>query len=291
MSYRYVKISPSQAEQYLDIVTKNRTIRKDHVIHLTKTMLNGEWRLTGEPIRFYGKLNNNNMPTKGAILLDGQHRLKAFIASEKKSLPFEIIDELPADSFEYMDQGRPRSAGDVLKIAGYKNTNVLSGVARSLYLFDKGGRDGIKFYFINSRGGLRRVTNHDILDYVKNNEKPLHLAIKEATKHMAKISMSLSTHGAAYHLFKKRSLNDCEKFFYLLGTGEKLTKTNPIYSLRSILIDHRVSRKNAKRMNIHKRDLMIIMILTWNAFRDKKKIADRSELLKFDTDNLPKTIK
>lgn len=287
MSYRHVKISPSLAEQYLDIITKNRTIRKDHVIHLTETILNGEWRLTGEAIRFSGKLNNNNVPIKGAVLLDGQHRLNAFIASGKKSLPFEIIDGLPADSFEYMDQGRPRSAGDVLTIAGYKNTNVLSGVARTLYLFDKGG---IKTYFINSRGGLRRVTNHDILEYVKNNEKPLHLAIREATKHMAKISMSLSTHGAAYHLFKKRSLNDCEKFFYLLGTGEKLTKTNPIYSLRSILIDHRVSRKNAKRMNIHKRDLMMIMILTWNAFRNKKKIVDRNDLLKFDTDDLPKAI-
>jgi len=288
MSYRYVKINQALAQQYLDILTKNRTVRKDHIIHLTKTILSGEWRRTGEAIRVHGKLNKNNVPANGAILLDGQHRLKAFIASEKKLLSSEIIDDLPADSFEYMDQGRPRSAGDVLVIAGYKNTNVLSGVARSLYLFEKGG---IKSYFINSRGGLRRVTNHDILDYVTKNEKALHLAIKESTRHMSKISMSLSTHGAAYHLFKKRSLNDCEKFFYLLGTGEKLTKTNPIHLLRSILIDHRVSRKNAKRMNIHKRDLMMIMILTWNAFRDKRRLADRSELLDFDTDNLPKSIK
>ena len=288
MRYLIIKVTPLLAEKYLEILTKNRVLRTGHVAHICKIMLSGEWKIMGEPMRFHGKLGAKNLPMKGAELLDGQHRLKAFLLSEKKTLNMEVMDGVPKESFKYMDQGRPRSAPDVLSIAGYKNANVLAGVGRALYLFKKGG---IKEYWLNSRGGIRKVSNNEVLEYVTENDKTIHLAIREATRHMAKISMSLSCHGAAYYLFKKKSLQDCEKFFYLLGTGEKLTKTNPVYYLRSILIDHRISRKRAKTMNIHTRDLMIIMILAWNAFRENKRMFNRNELLEFDNDNLPKSIK
>lgn len=288
MSYRNVRITQSQAIKYLELNTKNRVIRQTHVEYLTQLILNGEWRQVGEPIRFSGILDKNNMPDKGAILLDGQHRLTAFLASDKKSLGFEIIDELPVNSFEYMDQGRPRSAADTLSIAGYKNTNTLAGVGRALYLFDQGG---IQSYWKMSQGGRRKATNHEVLDYVRKNEKAVLSAIKQATHHMSKISMSFAVHASCYYLFRKKSVDDVEKFFYQLGTGAKLNKTSPIYHLRSIIIDHRLSRKRAKRMSIHTRDLMMIVILAWNAFRDNKRIANRNMLLEFDSDNLPKKIK
>ena len=144
---------------------------------------------------------------------------------------------------------------------------------------------------MTAQGGKRKATNHEIAAFVRDNEKKVMHAIKEATHHMAKISMSLSVHGAAFFLFNKLSVNDTEKFFYQLGTGEKLSKTNPITHLRSTLLEHRLSRKRAKRMHIHARDLMLIMIMTWNAVREGQRITSRSQLLDFDTDNLPKKIK
>jgi len=170
MSYRYINVTPTQASHYLELNTKNRLLRKAHVSYLAKLISEGEWRQTGEPIRFSGMLDKNNMPCKGAVLLDGQHRLKAFLASGKRTLKFEIVDGLPADSFQYMDQGRPRSAADVLSIAGYKNTNVMAGVGRGLYLFDEGG---IQQYWKTSHGGIRKVTNHEVLLYVREHEKGL----------------------------------------------------------------------------------------------------------------------
>lgn len=287
MSYRVIKITPSLANKYLELNTKNRTLRQNHVAYLIQLILDGEWRQTGEPIRFSGTLDKNNLPEKRTVLLDGQHRLTAFLASGKKSLLFEVIDELPVDSFQYMDQGRPRSAADVLTIDGYKNTNVLAGVGRALYLFDKGG---IQEYWKTAQGGARKATNHEILDYVRQHEKPVKFAIKEATHHIAKISMSFAAHASSYYLFRRKSVSDCEKFFYLLGTGEKLTKTNPIYHLRGIIIDQRLHRKKLSRMSIRTRELMILNIIAWNAFRNGERIPGRNVLLDFDSDNLPKKI-
>ncbi len=288
MGYRVVKMTPKLAEAYLEKNTHNRKSTASHVAFLTDLMLKGEWRLTGEPIRFFGKLRAKNIPADDAVLLDGQHRLTAFLNSGLKSLDFEVIDELPADSFEFMDQGRPRNAGDVLSIEGYKNVNVLAGVARTLYNYELGGISG---YWKSTQGGKRKATNHEILQYVRANETGLEKAIAEATKYMSKISMSLSVHGACYYLFRKRSVTDCEKFFYMLSEGEKLAKTNPVYHLRSILIDHRFSRKRAKQMGIHSKHLFIMEVITWNLFREGKKIADRKQIINFDIENLPKTIK
>ncbi len=288
MGYRYIKITPSLAEKYLETNTKNRVLRAGHVAYLTQLILNGEWRKTGEPIRFSGKLTDKNLPTNSATLLDGQHRLTAFLNSEKKSLNFEIIDELPADSFQYMDQGRPRSAADVLSIAGFKNTNVLAGVGRALYLFNRGG---IPEFFSNSQGGIKRVTNHQVLEHVRKDEKQIQSAIKRTTKHLSKITMAFSAHATTYYLFRQKSVEDCERFFYQLGTGEKLSKTSPIQALRSIILEHRFSRKRAKHQGIRTRDLVLIDIMAWNAFREQKRIAHRNMLLEFDADNLPRSIK
>ena len=65
MSYRIIKVTPSLAEKYLVLNTKNRFLRKAHVSYLVELILNGEWRRTGEPIRFSGKLDENNIPIKG----------------------------------------------------------------------------------------------------------------------------------------------------------------------------------------------------------------------------------
>ncbi len=288
MGYRIVKITPAMAEVYLETNTNNRAVREYHVEYLTQVMLADEWRLIGEPIRFSGKLDKKNLPGDKTVLLDGQHRLIAFIESERKTLEIEIIDELPANSFQYMDQGRPRSAADVLTIEGYKNTNVLASVGRGLILFEKGGP---KSYWSSRLGGKRKVTNHNVLLFIRKHEKEVLFAIKQATHHMSKISMSFSCHSTLYYLFRRKSIIDCEKFYYHLGTGEKLTKTNPISYLRSILIDHSISRQKARRFNIHTRDLMVINIIAWNAWREKKKLSSRKSLLTFDKDTIPKTIR
>mgnify|MGYP003648903991 CR=1 FL=1 len=112
MGYHYIRVTPKMAAAFLERNTSNRAIRSSHLEYLTQLILDGEWRKTGEAIRFSGNYTNGK-----SVLLDGQHRLQSLINSGKSSLMIEIIDDLPDDSFQFMDQGRPRSAPDVLSWA------------------------------------------------------------------------------------------------------------------------------------------------------------------------------
>ncbi len=287
MAYQVIKVTPTLAEQYLTLNTKNRKLRASNVDFLSDLIKSGEWRQTGEPIRFTGSISKTGKPSTGSVLLDGQHRLQAFLQSGKKTLMFEVLDGLKADAFQYMDQGRSRSAGDVLSIEGYKNCNVLAGVARTLLMIEK---EGVVGNWRATYGGRRKASNHEILQYVRAHDKPIHHAIKEGTAHTSSISAQYTVHCSGFFLFKKKSAQDCEKFFYALEEEKRLAKDSPMFQYRSVLLDQRFSRKHARQTSIHSRELFIMLVIAWNYFRKGEKIKSVKILKEFDYDSLPAKI-
>lgn len=121
---RLVTVTPAMAKRWLDTVEGNRRVRKARVLKYARDMKNGEWMLTGEPIKFSNK----------GFCIDGQHRLHACIEADT-SFPTLIVTGLPGESFEVMDAGAPRTAADILGIRGETNTITMASIARTVWMY------------------------------------------------------------------------------------------------------------------------------------------------------------
>jgi hypothetical protein len=105
MNTMVMEITPRQAEEFLRLNSSNRPIRPSWVKRLTAIIERGEWMLTHQGIAI----------TKENQLLDGQHRLKAIVASGKTVMMNVSFDCDPL-SFSVLDGGVKRSLGDQLAL-------------------------------------------------------------------------------------------------------------------------------------------------------------------------------
>ena len=111
------KISREQAETWLGHTTYNRPISKRAVKFMTRDINNNDWNSAVAPPIFIDE--------KGNGVLDGQHRLRAFLASDKDEF-IAYVAEVPRKSIEVIDTGKSRSLGDTLAIRGHMYTTAKS---------------------------------------------------------------------------------------------------------------------------------------------------------------------
>jgi hypothetical protein len=104
MSHSIMGITPEMAKEMLDESNfSNRNIRNGVVNRYAKMMLDGDWKLSPEPIVF---------ATNGR-LLNGQHRLSAVVRSGV-SCQFSVMTGVEESVFEVLDRGATRNASDAL---------------------------------------------------------------------------------------------------------------------------------------------------------------------------------
>jgi hypothetical protein len=122
-----VRITPEQAQKYLERNTKNRNIRLRHVERLAADIIEGRWHMNGSSIVFDGD----------GTLLDGQHRLSAIV---KAGVPVEVIvvRGVSNAAMATIDANVSRKAGDVAKLRGYVNTVQLVATVRLLQIAKTG---------------------------------------------------------------------------------------------------------------------------------------------------------
>jgi hypothetical protein len=118
-------ITPAIAATYLQKNRANRKLIDGRVALYTTQMLAGDWKLTGDSIKF-----------DGSSLIDGQHRLQGVIRSGV-TIRCVVVRNLARDTFDVLDTGRNRQAGDVLSGYGYANVNLLASAARFLYHYER----------------------------------------------------------------------------------------------------------------------------------------------------------
>lgn len=112
-------ITPDEAKAFLGQNQGNRKVNNTFVDTLARDMAAGNWRMTGEPIKF---------DTEGR-LIDGQHRLQAVVKSGQ-SIQFFVITGLAPETQFFLDAGRKRTVANVFQMQGVKDANVLAAVAR-----------------------------------------------------------------------------------------------------------------------------------------------------------------
>lgn len=118
---KVVTITPELAEEWLKRNTHNRPVHKVHLARLIKTMLDGKWKLNGQNIIF----------DKDDVLIDGQHRLMASVASGV-TIRSSVCWGVDRDAFATIDTGDGRTHADTLAVERVPNYARVSGVITSL---------------------------------------------------------------------------------------------------------------------------------------------------------------
>lgn len=147
------QITPDRAKEYLLLNHNNRKISEKAVAPLAQDMLNGNWRLTGEAIKF--DTDNN--------LIDGQHRLTA-IERTGVSLPILVIRGVEPDAQLVLDTGMKRTGGNALQIALSGHEATLRSAIATIGLTDDAGK------LTHSNSPLLPATHSGIIDWVRSND-------------------------------------------------------------------------------------------------------------------------
>lgn len=126
-----VDLGPDMAKQLLLVAnTSNRRLGIRHSARLGTSMKSGDYELTGDTIKF----------SKGSgRLLDGQHRLDGCVR-ENKNIRTHMIFGLDEDIFDVIDQGKRRSAADILGLAGVEYSPLVAAMVSWVIWYEDGGK-------------------------------------------------------------------------------------------------------------------------------------------------------
>ena len=229
MNQEIIIVTPAIASAYLEMNAGNRPLTNSHVLALSKSMIRGEWIFNGDSIRI----------TKSGLLIDGQHRLSAIIAS---GLPQKamVVTGLDDAAFLTIDCGRIRGAQDSLAIQGYQCTNVLAAIARYVVNIESGAIS------LCGQSSSSKSTPTQILNIVKENPD-LQDSAKYGQSKKAKKYFGASLLGFTHYWFLKHDYVAGTNFFEEIESGEYSYKFSPALALREKLIDNVVSSKKLNR--------------------------------------------
>lgn len=119
-------ITPQLAQEFLTKNIVNRRLNKDTVANYERNMASGLFTISNDAICF---------GTNG-LLLNGQHRLTACCKSGKPFIAL-VAKGFPIESYVVMDNGKNRSAGDVLYVQGTLNSALVAAIIRRNVLLNK----------------------------------------------------------------------------------------------------------------------------------------------------------
>lgn len=228
---RVVTISPEQAEEILGRPGSSdiqRNVRDDRVGKYRRDMEQGVWLLNGETLKFRGTL-------EGGVLRDGQHRLWACMLS---GVPFRtwVVENVSEEAMGTIDTGAPRNFGDLARIDGHLNANVVASVVRWLWWYEKTDRAGKP----SSKGSV----SHPVLrEYLASNPD-VPVAVAEAVSCGATRVGPPSIIAFAYLLLRRVDARAAESWALGLAKGAGLEENDPILMIRNKLIMNRGDTRN-----------------------------------------------
>lgn len=100
-----LSVSPEQAEDLLQNNEGNRKVSPMTLARYAATMRNGDWQVSPEPLIF----------SPAGRLLNGQHRLRAVIASGVPQA-FLCVFSVPESVFAVLDRGKPRTVAQAYNL-------------------------------------------------------------------------------------------------------------------------------------------------------------------------------
>ncbi len=247
-------ITPEIAAQMLKQNKNNRPLMALNVRFLAEQMRAGAFKTTHQGIAF----------AKDGCLLDGQNRLQAVIQSGA-TIQIAVTRDLDESIFSVLDTGKIRTAGDVLHIQGYENSNLLGSTVKM-----------IKMYERNLRGGDHGVitvkqlsiTNEQIRQYIIEHPDLL-VSVDFAKPKEKNVNLLQPTIIAFVHHLLSTSYSNrqtTELFLSKFVSGAELSEDCPIYNGRQYILKYVLTRK----MPIS--DKVNVVLHAWNNWAKGKKL-------------------
>lgn len=257
---RVMTVTPALATEWLARQGANRKVSPRVVDRYADAIRRGEWRLTGEAIKF---------DTNGD-LADGQHRLQAVVLA---GLPIEtyVVYGIEPAAFDVMDTGRVRTGVDILYLHGYtSSTMLLHAAARFLIIIERWQEERYgPIPYLNTRwGSYGQTTTAQVLAYVLAHpelEDGLHTAQHVFQKN---IPGGRGLWGGLLCWFGRFDADDADDFAEKVASGADLAASDPILMLRHALFEARTTHARLNELWA-----AAIIIKAWNAYRTKKNIG------------------
>lgn len=247
-------ITPRQAEKILaDQNQRNRDLRESRITHLAGIIDRGEWRLTGDAICF----------DLDGVLLNGQHRLAACVASEKP-IQVLVLRNLPRANQDVMDDTLSRKLADALRLRGEADVHQLgAGInwyARLMYAEVANS----PFYANNA---MRPSVPQLLAFYAENpGLREAHLASSSVRRELKLRPGPLI---AIYYRLGLVDVAHRDVFFESLRTGANLDLGDPILRLRRYCESE---RDRVTRQKNPDWQWVAITIKAWNAWREGRPV-------------------
>jgi hypothetical protein len=230
-------VTPELAHEWLGVNFSNRHLEKDDVQRYARDMEAGNWRLTGEAIKFSWEGN----------LRDGQHRLHAVIRSGAK-VPMLVVRGLDPKAQFNMDSGRKRTVANALTMKGERWATNMAALA-SMILKD--------FY------GTRKPTVDEQLNLF-DADPSIRVIVQEIVPNLPlpKRMMSKTWLGYLYWRLERVDSSDAAKFFDSLSRLENLPQGSPILALHRRLLSRGSGHGYSDRQEV-----IAVTFTAWNAWR------------------------
>lgn len=240
---QWVLITPNVAEQYLKKNIGNRPISRKNVDKLRHMMRSGEWMTNGDTICF----------SRGGRLLNGQHRLTACV-EEGFSYRSLVVHGLDEDVFKTYDQGKARTAEDMISMLGENLAAEKSTTCNNILRYKARTEKRIAEHF----------PRHDIVEFFESNKEKVSECVTYCKSWPG--VMSRAFQAALLFLFAEKDEDQAFQFMDMVVDGVGLKKGDPALSLRQRLV-----REATKKTELPTNEKMALCIIAWNLFREGRK--------------------
>lgn len=234
-----VTVTPTMAKNWLDTKnTHNRKIRDTTVQTYARDMAAGNWRQTGEPIKF----------SVTDVLLDGAQRLSAVVKTNV-TLPLFIVTGLPDESQDFMDSGRKRTAANMLELAGEKDASTLSAAIKLAIGVLSG----------NAKPGSYEATHAEIAGFL-NTHPEMRRAVEVTRQFSRRTDCAPAV--VAYTYYELAKIDVLEAYDFWFSVGENIAKYpgDPALALKRFFTD---ARRNRRTLTLNQR--LSAIYRAWNS--------------------------
>lgn len=264
---RPMRVTQDMARDWLanrNTPLKNRSLAPAVVLKYANAMRRGEWGLIHQGLAF---------DTEGWVL-DGQHRLAA-VALSGVECEFWVFPDTPRDTFDKLDAGRKRSAGQLLHVP---NRNVLASTVRILAV-----ADGADPRYMD--GAFAELSTPQILAAVRERGVDLEHSARMAMGVKNKTTIPPSPHAAVlYQAFNSPHSHLIPDWVEALSYGADISKTDARLKLRQAFMAPAALRAASMRTSSHP---YALIVKSWNAYVTHKPVQ---QLGWKDAEALPKVI-
>jgi hypothetical protein len=234
MTSEIVTMTPDLARMYLERNVDNVPVVQSKVDRYAEMMATGRWPLTHQGIAFDEFLH----------MIDGQHRCLAVIKAGV-SVQMFVTFNVPRETFAYIDQGRARGAGQVLRV---RNGNLVAAILRVVWRVERG---------VPLTSGRVNVSPDEVLAMFARYPE---VEVIASRVHQANRILTPSVHGGlllqAWHSPHKGRIDEwLEAVVDGVGLGAK----SPVLHLRNRFI---LTPGNKLGLGLS----YVLMVKAWNAF-------------------------